>query len=115
MTILLCDFSSSYIDGEEASIVAAADYRHPDKDERSIPTICAEIHALGSTLYEIIIRTGPYHGLKEDAIDKLLEEGKYPDVSEVLLGEVIQKCWNGGYDSAFEVAEDIRTYRTSSY
>jgi serine/threonine protein kinase len=107
MRILLCDFSGSYIDGEKATIVPAAGYRHPDSNERSLPSIRAEIHALGSTIYEIVTEDRPHHEVESEAIDKLLEEGKYPDVSNIPLGSVIQRCWNGDYTSALEIAEDI--------
>jgi serine/threonine protein kinase len=111
MRIILCDFSGSYINGEKATIVPAAGYRHPDKNERALPSIRAEIHALGSTIYEIITGHGPYHGLVSEAIDKLLEEGNYPEVSNILLGGVVQRCWNGDYSSALEVAEEIAEWK----
>lgn len=105
--ILLSDFAGSSIDGEKATILAESGFRHPDESEYVQPTIRAEIHALGSTIYEIVMGAKPYQGLEDHVIDKLVAERRYPDVSEVPLGNVISKCWKGSFDSAAEVAEEI--------
>lgn len=108
--ILLCDFAGSFIDDKGATIMAENGYRHPDKDEYTTPTIRCEIHTLGSTMYEIITGKQPHHGLEKEAVAKLLEEGRYPDVSKVPLGGVIRRCWEGTFDSVAEVAEEIAGY-----
>src|SRR6266566_1207568 len=113
LRILLCDFSGSAIDRERAVISAEYGYRHPDDKEWLEPSIRCEIHALGSTLYEIITTNEPHHGVDKDGVDKLLKEGRYPDVSGILLGDVIQKCWAGGFESAAQVADAVAShYRT---
>jgi hypothetical protein len=38
---------------------------------------------------------------------ELIRQGKYPDVTQVDLGDIITKCWSGEYTSAKEVADDI--------
>ncbi len=105
--ILLCDFSGSYINGEKATIWAEVGFRHPDKSEFYQPSICAELHALGSVLYEIVTSTKPYEGLEEHVVIECVERGEYPDVSEVPLGDVMTGCWKGAFGSAAEVAEAI--------
>ncbi len=105
--ILLCDFSGSSIDDEAATIMAEDGYRHPDEKEYKGPTIRCEIHALGSTIYEIMTGKEPHQGLEKETIRKLLEDGQYPDVSEVSLGHVIRGCWDGSFGSAVQVAEQI--------
>ena len=50
-----------------------------------MPAIRGEIHALASTMYEIITGKKPYHGFEKEDIAKHLEEGEYPDVSKVPL------------------------------
>ncbi|KAL2022506.1 hypothetical protein VTK56DRAFT_5113 [Thermocarpiscus australiensis] len=97
--ILLCDFSGSFIDGTTALVIAEAGYRHPDRSEYLQPTLRSEIHSLGSTIYEIVTSTQPHQGLEDYEVDKLLEEGKYPDVSNTPLGDVIAKCWAGEFGS----------------
>ncbi|KAI0869377.1 kinase-like protein [Hypoxylon argillaceum] len=105
--ILLCDFAGSCIDEEKATVLAESGFRHPDERENVQPTIRAEIHTLGSTIYEIVTGMQPYQGLEDHEIDKHLAEGQYPDVSEVPLGDVVAKCWKGDFGSAAEVAEEI--------
>jgi hypothetical protein len=70
----------------------------------------SEIHALGSTLYEIITGRKPYHDKTQDQereVETLMQQGRYPDVSKLPLGDVIAKCWNGFFNSAIDVAEEI--------
>ncbi|KAL2017170.1 hypothetical protein VTK56DRAFT_2539 [Thermocarpiscus australiensis] len=105
--ILLCDFSGSSIDGNRAIIVAEAGYRHPDRGEYLQPTLRSEIHSLGSTIYERVTGMQPHQGLEDYEVEKLIEQRKYPDVSNTPLGDVIAKCWEGGFGSAAEVAQAI--------
>ena len=46
---------------------------------------------------------------QEREVEKRMKEGKYPDVSELPLGDVIAKCWKheGYFNSAADVAEEI--------
>lgn len=106
-TIRLCDFAGSAIDDDKATVWAGSGFHHPDERELEDPTIRAEIHALGSTIYEIVTCSRPYNGIDEEIIDLWLEEGKYPDVMEVTLGQVILKCWKGEFNSAAEVTSEI--------
>ena len=120
--ILLCNFSSSSIDDDRATVVAETGFRHPDEREYRPPTICAEIHTLGSTLYEIVTGRKPFHEKAEEQereVEKLMKEGQYPDVSKLQLGDVIAKCWKreGFFNSAGDVAEEItrsRMFRSRS-
>ncbi len=105
--VLLCDFSGSYIDGESATIFAEVGFRHPDESEYRLPTIRAELHSLGSLLYEIVMYVKPYEGLEEDITLKCVARRDYPDVSDVPLGCVIIGCWTGAFASAAEVADAI--------
>jgi serine/threonine protein kinase len=110
--ILICDFSGSAIDDDRATILAETGFRHPDEKEYRPPTIRAEIHSLGSTIYEIVTGRKPFHEKTEEQereVEKLMEEGKYPDVSKLPLGDVIAKCWkrDGFFASAADVAEEI--------
>jgi serine/threonine protein kinase len=113
MRILLCDFAGSYIDGERATIAAPAGYCHPDAAEWKTPTIRGELHTFGSTIYEIITGNGPYRnlGLESEEIERLIEKRQYPDVSDIDLGDVIKRCWNGDFLAVSEVEKEIRAYR----
>jgi hypothetical protein len=94
LVIKLCDFGGSSIDDEKAIVFAESGYRHPDRKECMSPTIRAEIHSLGSTIYEIITETQPHQGLGDAEIDALIEGRRYPDLEEVPreMREVILMC-----------------------
>jgi serine/threonine protein kinase len=107
LNVLLCDFSGSYIDGEKATIVAEGGFRHPDRAEYLLPTLRSELHSLGSTIYELITGAKPFKDLGGEEVQKLLEDGTYPDVSRLVLGDIISRCWRGEYQSSAEVAEAV--------
>jgi len=88
-------------------VVAQPGYRHSDEKEYLKPTMRSEIHSLGSTIYEIVTGTMVHQGLEDYEIDRLVKEGKYPDVSSVPLGDIIAKCWDGSLGSAAEVSREI--------
>jgi serine/threonine protein kinase len=106
-TIKLCDFAGSAIDDTPSTVWAQSGFRHPCDREESISTVKAEIHALGSTIFEIITNKEPHEGLSNHIVDQMLADGKYPDVTNVTLGDVITKCWKGEFESASEVAKSI--------
>jgi serine/threonine protein kinase len=106
-TILLCDFAGSGIDGEPPTVWAESGFKHPKMDENELGTIRAELHALGSTIYEIITSSQPHGKAEEWIVHQWIQEGKYPDVKEVKLGDIITKCWKGEFESAGKVAQTI--------
>ncbi|KIH93627.1 hypothetical protein SPBR_09172 [Sporothrix brasiliensis 5110] len=112
-TILLCDFAGSGIDGAPPVVWAEGGFRHPaDRDPNTrTGTMPCELHALGSTIYELITSHGP-HGTHDDdgagMAARLLRQGEYPDVSNVALGDIIEKCWKTEFSSAQEVVDCIR-------
>ncbi|OAA60574.1 Protein kinase-like domain protein [Niveomyces insectorum RCEF 264] len=112
MRILLCDFSGSAIDDQKAAISAEAGYRYPSEtDEDRFPSMRSELHALGSTLYEIVAAQEVHAGQAKEVVEQLIKDGKYPDVADLALSTVIQKCWRGEYTSADEVANAIAECR----
>ncbi|KAK3320545.1 kinase-like domain-containing protein [Cercophora scortea] len=109
--IRLCDFAGSSIDDVAPTVVAQDGFRHPDDDEALRGTLRAEIHAIGSTIYEIMTSTCPHRREEEEEVGRaldLMRAGVYPDVAGVVLGRVIAACWRGEYASAREVAEGIK-------
>jgi len=106
--IRICDFAGSAIDDVHPTVIAQDGFRHPDDDANA--TIRAEIHALGSSIFELITFTCPHwreEAEEEGRAAALLREGKYPDITGVVLGRIITKCWKGEYTSAKEVADSI--------
>lgn len=104
--VRLCDFAGSSIDGEPATVWAESGFRHPDDAEMEEPTVRAELHALGSTLYEIMTSAKPHAdaGVEEWVVAAWIREGRYPAVAGLALGDVIARCWKGNFASAGEVA-----------
>jgi hypothetical protein len=45
--------------------------------------------------------------VEEWIVAQWIREGKYPDIKNVVLGDITMKCWKGGFTSAKEVAQDI--------
>ncbi|KAI0867269.1 kinase-like domain-containing protein [Hypoxylon argillaceum] len=106
-TVRLCDFAGSAIDDNRSTVWAQSGYRHPDDDEVEHSTIRAELHALGSTIFEIITSSQPHGKVEEWIVAQWIREGKYPDINNIALGDMIMKCWKGVFKSAKEVAQDI--------
>ncbi|EEP78337.1 predicted protein [Uncinocarpus reesii 1704] len=106
--VRLCDFGGSGIDGEKPIVVSSVYYGHPDDDERTACTVKAELHTLGSVIYEISTSRMPFHDKRGYDVGQLFKKGIYPDVKDIVLGDVIAKCWAGEFTTAREVAESIK-------
>lgn len=107
--IKLCDFAGSGIDGKQPNVWGEAGFSHPDHDQVRRATIPAELHALGSTIYEIITSCKPHHEeLRDFVIESWFRDGIYPEVHDIPLGGIMLKCWKGEFESAREVADEIK-------
>lgn len=140
-TILLCDFAGSGIDGQPPRVRPQDGFKHPDLEEGKKGTIKSELHALGSTIHEIVTSLKPYSqvedwmvkyvkeknwpGVPQDGLedwiikaDELItlwfRENRYPDVNDVMLGDIIVKCWKGQFNNAEEIAQSIEKEMHSS-
>jgi serine/threonine protein kinase len=107
-TVRLCDFAGSAIDDNPSTVWAQSGFRHPDDDDVEHSTTRAELHTLGSTIFEIITSSQPHGQVEEWIVAQWIREGKYPDIKNVVLGDIIMKCWKGGFTSAKEVAQEIK-------
>ncbi|EPE06830.1 serine threonine protein kinase [Ophiostoma piceae UAMH 11346] len=113
-TVCLCDFAGSGIDGIRPEVWAQSGFRHPMEELQG--TVQGELHALGSTIYEIVTSTCPHweeekaevdKGWGEGKADELMRSGKYPYITGILLGDVIAKCWAGEFTTSQSVLEAI--------
>jgi serine/threonine protein kinase len=104
--VRLCDFAGSSIDGEPAIVWAESGFRHPGDAEMEELTVGAELHAIGSTLYEIMTSIKPHAaaGVEEWVVAAWIRQGRYSDVAGLALGDVISHCWKGTFAPAGEVA-----------
>ena len=72
-----------------------------------------DIFALGTAIYFMITGDLPFPDLDpmddEDEIQRRFEDGEFPPLEASLGGDIIRKCWMGGYKSADEIIRDLRT------
>ena len=94
--VKFCDFGGASIDGEEPTFDYEKRSRHPTIRG---PSLATEIFALGTTLYEMST-TEPPHPEVDCAteIQSLYTIGMFPDVDQLMLGDIISGCWQGSYE-----------------
>ncbi|KAF2691439.1 hypothetical protein K458DRAFT_437910 [Lentithecium fluviatile CBS 122367] len=100
----LSDFAGSSIDGSAPSVLPSPHSEHPNMPKSSIQS---EMFALGSTLYEVDTAQQLYHDKSDKDIHELFRAGDFPDMSALMLGEVISKCWRVEYKDLGEAVNDI--------
>jgi hypothetical protein len=108
-----CDFAGSAIDDSPSPVCAESGYRHPDDDEVEHCTIRAELYALGLTIFEIITSSQPHGQVEEWIVPQQIRGGRYPDIKNLVRGDIIMKCWKGAFKSAKEVHRTLRIKQAS--
>ena len=93
-------FSDSRSEGSGSGLQACAfpletRFHHPScEDEEHLPRLEDDVFGLGSLIY--FIMTGgvyPYGDVESDAVRELFQGSRFPDVSRVAYGGVIERCW----------------------
>lgn len=104
--VKISDFAGASIDGEKSKVCYETRSRQPRFQNVTVGT---EIFALGTALYELSTTSPPYPDIPSDTpeIGKLYAEGRFPNTKDLLLGEVIDKCWVGRYSEINDVHRDI--------
>lgn len=105
--IVLCDFARSSIDGCESSVAHGTRFERPYKNFDSPPTIADELFALGSMIYEIWTTRQPYKDEERTVVTQNFKAGRFPEVGYLRVGNIILGCWNGSYNMASQVVEDL--------
>src|SRR6266536_2086130 len=106
--VVLCDFAGSSIDGQRLSSVSYEQRCLRRHDYSTDFTVKDDLFALGTVIYELSTRRRPYDGKTDEEVRRLYKEGKFADVSGIMMGNIINKYWHAGYESAAEVLADIR-------
>lgn len=101
------DFAGSSIDGEDAYVCASARAQYP-RLWRHHPSVKDEIFAMASVFYEIATSRKPYHNKEDHVVEDLYGAAKFPETGHLLLGPVIQKCWEMQYEDVAEVLNDLQ-------
>ena len=102
----LSDFGGSSIDGSGPTVLPTVSYEHPYYPA-STPSIKSELFAIGSAFYELETLQAPYHDLEPDEIGDLFVNNTFPKTNNLILGEVINKCWRIEYANSSQVVDDI--------
>jgi len=111
LDLSLCDFGGSKNDDYDGEGLPDFGFFDPRVDSFDV-TADTEIFGLGSSMYTILVGHLP-HGpsiLKtaQERLDyahtfeRLALEGKFPDTSEIIGGDIIKDCWNQKIRSAEE-------------
>ncbi|TKA22849.1 hypothetical protein B0A50_07749 [Salinomyces thailandicus] len=108
------DWAGASIEGSLSRSSYRPRYRLVDAEGRDVPstegvTVRTEIFALGSALYFLVTGKevwGEIEGGEE--IRRLFAGGEFPRTDGLLvLGEVVERCWMGGFGSMEEVRQVI--------
>lgn len=120
------DFAGSSIDGEAATMRYEWCSYRPSEPKISIQT---DIFAYGCTIFEIETGRPPYFEFESrpdriQHVEQLYLAHKFPNVQHLVLGEIIQNCWNQQFRSMDEVIQalskqtqeiDDMTHQTKSF
>ncbi|KAJ5144470.1 hypothetical protein N7526_001978 [Penicillium atrosanguineum] len=105
--IKIIDFSGSSLDGSKPASGEGTRFFLP-RHWTALPTVATDIFALGSTLYEIFQGTSPYEEIPSNEVERLFTQEEFPDISDILCGQVIKQCWLSQVGSATDVKTAIR-------
>lgn len=102
----LCDFAGSSIDGQDPLILYETSHEHPEMIDISVGS---EIFALGSTFYEVMAGSKPYHELSDAEIIQAYRQGIFPSITSLAaFNDIIYKCWTQNYTTIQELLEDVK-------
>lgn len=104
----IADFSGSSLEGSQASACAGTRFLPPDFDWCSAPTVQNDLYGLGSTIYSIMTGRYPFQEVGSDEVEKLYKAHNFPDVTRILCGEIIERCWRFEVVSAQEICNFVR-------
>ena len=108
----IVDFEGCSIDGEPAdSCYEWFSYRPsiPRVDRRT------DIFAFGCAIYEVMTGRPPYHELEASndsyqQVEQLYTNHRFPDVTSLPLGVLMQSCWHGDFTSMSEVLQELDAF-----
>jgi serine/threonine protein kinase len=103
LSLKIADFSGSSLDGSQATACTGTRFLQPDFNWRSPPTVQQDLYSLGSTIYNIMTGQPHFQELPSDEVEQLYEANTFPALTDVLCGEIIQRCWCKEVASAQEI------------
>lgn len=103
----IADFGGSSLAGSKPSACSGPRFLLPDRCWRDPPTVQDDLFALGTTIYFIMTCQLPFPGFSEDEVEEHYRNHKFPDVSRIVCGEFIKRCWTSQIVSAREIYDFI--------
>jgi len=107
----IIDFEGCSIDGAPAdSCYELFNYR----PSTPAVTVKTDIFAYGCAVYEIVTGHRPYQEFEtfpDRYVEQLYSANRFPDVSHLPFGEVMELCWHGGFESMAAVVENIEAFQ----
>jgi len=100
----LSDFAGSSLDDSEPLIDPGLNSTNP---LLPIPSVAAEIFALGSLFYELETTKLPLYSKTRKEVEQLFIAKRFPDTDSLLLGNIISKCWNGRFSNVQEIVHSL--------
>lgn len=80
----------------------------------STPTVSrhTDIFAYGCVIYEIITGKPPYHEPEKSddptsLVEELYKNNQFPNVTHLPLGDLMQGCWHGTFNSMTEIIQTL--------
>ena len=70
-------------------------------------SIKRELFALSSAIYEIVAWKMPFDGLQDEEVERNYAEEKFLDIEELVVREIIFRCWKEQVDTATDVLKFI--------
>lgn len=55
----------------------------------------------------------PFQDLPSDKVTELFQAKEFPDVSQVICGDIITRCWNCEIESAQQVQDLVQALQTN--
>ena len=89
----IADFGGSSLAGSKPSAYSGLLFSLPDRCWRDPPTVQDDLFALGTTIYFIMTCQLPFPGLSDGGIEENYWNHKFPDVSRIVCGQSIKRCW----------------------
>ncbi|KAH7336498.1 kinase-like domain-containing protein [Rhexocercosporidium sp. MPI-PUGE-AT-0058] len=93
----IADFGGSSLAGSRPSACSGQRFSLPGKCWRDPPTVQDDLFALGTTIYFIMTCGRNYRN------------HRFPDISQIVCGEFIKRCWSSQITSAQEIYDFIRS------
>lgn len=107
--IKLIDFGSASLQGSKPHGYSPSRYSPwGDSPEDTWPLgVQVDIFALGSTIFKIWTAEDPFGEQSSEEVTLRFCRNEYPDVTTLSCGDIIRKCWTGGFTSAEEVKQAL--------